>query len=86
MAKTKFLLQSKSENAQIYIRVSISKKVSLKKKTGFFINSTNWNETNFPKQTKPENKLLSTNLKKLETFVLENLNKDLANGTLIDAY
>ena len=86
MAKIKFLLQSKSENAQIYIRVSISQKVSLKKKTGFFINPKDWSETNFPKQTKPENKLLSTNLKKLETFVLENLNKDLANGTLIDAY
>ena len=86
MAKIKFLLQSKSENAQIYIRVSISQNVSLKKKTGFFINPKDWSETNFPKQTKPENKLLSTNLKKLETFVLENLNKDLANGTLIDAY
>jgi len=86
MAKIKFLLQSKSENAQIYIRVSISQKVSLKKKTGFSINPKDWSETNFPKQTKPENKLLSTNLKKLETFVLENLNKDLANGTLIDAY
>jgi integrase len=86
MAKIKFLLQSKSENAQIYIRVSISQKVSLKKKTGFFINPKDWSETNFPKQTKPENKVLSTNLKKLETFVLENLNKDLANGTLIDAY
>ena len=86
MAKIKFLLQSKSENAQIFIRVSISQKISLKKKTGFFINPKDWGETNFPKQTKPENKLLSTNLKKLETFVLENLNKDLANGTLIDAY
>lgn len=86
MAKIKFLLQSKSENAQIYIRVSISQKVSLKKKTGFPINPKDWGETNFPKQTKPENKLLSTNLKKLETFVLENLNKDLANGTLIDSF
>lgn len=86
MAKVKFLLQSKTENAQIYIRVSISQFVSLKKKTGFSINTKDWSETNFPKQTKPENKLLSANLKKLETFVLQNLNKDLANGTLIDSY
>lgn len=86
MAKVKFLLQSKTENAQIYIRVSISQFVSLKKKTGFSINTKDWSETNFPKQTKSENKLLSANLKKLETFVLQNLNKDLANGTLIDSY
>lgn len=86
MAKIKFLLQSKSENAQIYIRVSISQKVSLKKKTGFSINPKDWGESNLPKQTKPENKTLSNNLKKLEIFVLENLNKDLANGTLIDSF
>ncbi len=86
MAKVKFLLQSKSENSQIYIRLSISQFVSLKKKTGFTISPKDWSETNFPKQTKPENKVLSTNLKKLEIFVLENLNKDLAKNTLIDAY
>ena len=86
MAKIKFLLQSKSENAQIYIRVSISKTLSLKKKTGFSINPKDWGESNLPKQTKHENKILSNNLKKLEIFVLENLNKDLANGTLIDAF
>ncbi|MFE3866942.1 phage integrase SAM-like domain-containing protein [Flavobacterium sp. LS2P90] len=86
MAKIKFLLQSKSENSQIYIRVSISQYVSLKKKTGFSINPKDWSESNLPKQTKNENKTLSNNLKKLETFVLENLNKDLANSVLIDAY
>lgn len=87
MAKIKFLLQSKSDNSQIYIRVSISQKVSLKKKTGFTINSKDWSEaTGLPKQNNPENKKLSNNLKKLDPFILENLNKDLANSILIDAY
>ena len=87
MPKIKFLLQSKSDNSQIYIRVSISQKVSLKKKTGFTINSKDWSEaTGLPKQNNPENKKLSNNLKKLDPFVLENLNKDLANSVLIDAY
>lgn len=87
MAKIKFLLQSKSDNSQIYIRVSISQKVSLKKKTGFTINSKDWSEaTGLPKQNNPENKELSNNLKKLDPFVLENLNKDLADSVLIDAY
>ena len=87
MAKIKFLLQSKSENAQIYIRVSISQKVSIKKKTGFTINSKDWSETTgLPKQNNPENKKLSNNLKKLDPFVIGNLNNDLAGGILIDAY
>lgn len=87
MAKIKFLLQSKSENAQIYIRVSLSQKVSLKKKTGFTINPKDWSEaTGLPKQNNPENKKLSNNLKKLDPFVLENLNNDLANRVLIDSF
>ena len=87
MAKIKFLLQSKSENAQIYIRVSISQFVSLKKKTGFTINPKDWSATtDRPKQTNPENKNTHANLNKLETFIFDQLNKDLANGTLIDSF
>jgi integrase len=86
MAKIKFLLQSKSENSQIYIRVSISQKVSLKKKTGFTINPKDWSEaTGLPKQNNPENKKLSNNLKKLEPFILDNLNNDLGKSVLIDS-
>ncbi len=87
MAKIKFLLQSKSENAQIYIRVSISQFVSLKKKTGFTINPKDWSATtDRPKQNNSENKNTHANLNKLETFIFDQLNKDLANGTLIDSY
>ena len=87
MAKIKFLLQSKSENAQIYIRVSISQFVSLKKKTGFTINPKDWSTvTGRPKQNNPENKNIHANLNKLETFVFSQLNKDIGNGTLIDSY
>lgn len=87
MAKIKFLLQSKSENAQIYIRVSISQFVSLKKKTGFTINPKDWSATtDRPKQNNSENKNTHANLNKLETFIFDQLNKDLANGTLIDSF
>lgn len=87
MAKIKFLLQSKSENSQIYIRVSISQKVSLKKKTGFTINPKDWSDaTGLPKQNNPENKKLSNNLKKLDPFIIEKLNNDLANSVLIDSF
>ena len=87
MAKIKFLLQSKSENSQIYVRVSISQFVSIKKKTGFTINPKDWSATtDRPKQNNPENKITHANLNKLETFIFDELNKDLANGSLIDAY
>ncbi|EKT4548164.1 phage integrase SAM-like domain-containing protein [Flavobacterium psychrophilum] len=87
MAKIKFLLQSKSENSQIYIRVSISQFVSIKKKTGFSINAKDWSViTDRPKQNNPENKITHSSLNKLENFVFDNLNKDLAKGSLIDAY
>jgi hypothetical protein len=87
MAKVKFLVQSKSENSQIYIRVSISQFVSIKKKTGFTINAKDWSPTtDRPKQNNPQNKITHANLNKLETFIFDELNKDLANGSLIDTY
>ena len=45
-----------------------------------------WSETTgLPKQTNPENKILSSNLKKLDSFITKNLNTDLGNGILIDS-
>ena len=45
MATIKFLLQSKSEIANIYIRFSVDRKTVLKRKTGFTINQKYWSET-----------------------------------------
>jgi hypothetical protein len=39
----------------------------------------------FPIQNKTENKIIFNNLKKLESFIFDNLNTDLGNGVLIDA-
>ena len=44
MATIKFLLQSKTENSQIYIRVSSGRDLYLKKKTGLLINSKDWSK------------------------------------------
>jgi hypothetical protein len=92
MAKIKFLVQGKSENSQIYIRVSISQFVSFKKKTGFTINPKDWSPkvkdkgTDRPKQNNPENKIIHSSLNKLESFVFDNLNNHLAKGNLIDSF
>ena len=86
MATIKFLLQSKSENSQIYIRLSAGRDVYLKKKSGFMIDSKNWSEkTNFPKQNVAENKNLLSKLKKLENFVFDRYNLDLSKDVLIDS-
>jgi hypothetical protein len=92
MATIKFLVQSKSENSQIYIRLSISQFLSLKKKTGFTINPKDWSTktngkgTDRPKQNNPDNKIIHSSLNKLETWIFNNLNDDLSKGTLIDSY
>jgi integrase len=106
MATIKFLLQSKSENAQIYIRLSVSKTVSLKKKTSFSINPKDWSEPNqrpIPSNTKKRptgneelgkefdkhqkfKQNLHENLDKLESYIFQNLNKDLGSNILIDSF
>ncbi|MBN8643129.1 MAG: phage integrase SAM-like domain-containing protein [Flavobacteriales bacterium] len=87
MATIKFLLQSKSGNSQIYIRISLSRTVSIKRRTGFSIDYKDWSEaTSRPKQNNPENKNITNNLNKLETYVFDSLNNDLGNGKLIDGF
>ena len=87
MATIQFRLRSKAnKNVSIKIRVSIDRKNVYELNTGFSINPKDWSEKiNLPKQNQEDNKQLSNNLKKLETYVLSNLNKDLANGILIDS-
>lgn len=86
MATIKFLLQRKSENSQIHLRLSAGRDLDLKKKTGFIIDFKNWSEkTNFPKQTVAENKSLLSKLKKLENFVFDRYNLDLSKDVLIDS-
>lgn len=88
MATIQFRLRSQAnKNVSIKIRVSLSRSNVLELNTGFTVNPKDWSEkTNLPKQTTPENKTLSNNLKKLEQFILTNLNKNLSDGILIDKY
>ncbi|RTY89323.1 phage integrase SAM-like domain-containing protein [Flavobacterium sp. GT3R68] len=87
MATIQYRLRSKAnKNVSIKIRLSINRDNVFELNTGFTINPNNWSEPNgLPKQTLAENKRLSNNLKKLETFVLTNLNTDLGKSVLIDA-
>ena len=87
MASIQFRLRSKAnKNVAIKIRVSNGRSLSLETNTGFSIHPKDWSDKDLPKQNNPENKKLSNELKKLETFVLNNLNRDLSNNTLVDLY
>lgn len=81
MSKIKFILQGKSTNVQIYLRLSISKTVSFKRKTGYSIDFKEWSKsTGFPKPNNPFNKNLKIDLKRLEAFVEKELNESNAKG------
>lgn len=85
MASIKLSIQSKSDNAQIYLRLSISKGFYLKRKIGLSIKSKDWSSaTGLPKQNNPTNKNLTIKLKDLSNTVLKNLNEASAKGDEIN--
>lgn len=88
MATIQFRIRSQAnKNVSIKIYLSTGRGNLTEVNTGFTINPKDWSDTtNRPKQTTPENKVLSQNLKKLDSFVSSNLNADIGNGILIDRY
>nr|WP_321224792.1 phage integrase SAM-like domain-containing protein [uncultured Psychroserpens sp.] len=84
MATIKFQLQSKSKNAPIYLRLSLGRGKSLKRKTSLSINPDNWSlSTGLPKQNYADEKNLTSNLRKLGTFVLDEVNDSNSKGVEI---
>lgn len=76
MAKVKFILQSKTNPVNIYLRLSIDKRTSFKRKTGYVINPNSWNhDSGYPKQNDADRKTLKTNLQEMANFIEKNLNK-----------
>ena len=84
MATIKFLLQSKSDNAPIYLRLSVNRGLVIKRKTGLFINPKNWSDKGLPKQTTSINKNLSTELLDLSNDVIKKLNDANSRGVTIN--
>ena len=81
MATLKFLLQSKSETSNIYVRYSVNRKTILYRKTGFIINAKDWSEANNQPIQKDEiTKALKVKLDKLAIAINEKYNNANANG------
>lgn len=88
MATVKFRLRKvQKETYPILVRLVLGYRKEFQSKTGFYINPKNWkNETNLPIGNTAEIKDLRNDLKKLDTYIDNQLNKSLASGELIDKY
>ncbi|WP_299055346.1 phage integrase SAM-like domain-containing protein [uncultured Polaribacter sp.] len=84
MATIKYILQSKSNNAPIYLRLSLGRGKVFKRKTSLSIKPINWSDKGYPKQTTAENKNLASQLRGLNSFVLDQVNISETNGENID--
>jgi len=84
MATSKCLLQSKNDNANIYIQFSVNRKQIYKRKTGFLINPKDWSATKGePLQKSNELKALKSKLDKLSIFINDAYNEAVSYGTNI---
>lgn len=81
MAKIKFLLQSKSDTSNIYVRYSINRSTVLKRKTGFIISAKDWSvDKSQPKMGREDLKIIKSKLDKLATFINEAHNEGISKG------
>lgn len=81
MAKIKYLLQSKSETSNIYVRYSINRATVLKRKTGFVINAKDWSvDKAQPKTGREDLKIIKSKLDKLAIFINDAYNEGTSKG------
>ena len=87
MATINFRIRSNAnKNVSIYITLSQGRGNVLELNTRFSIHPKDWG-TGKPKQNNSTgNKQLTNSLKKLDTYISDNLNSDLSKGVLIDSY
>lgn len=85
MATIKCIIQSKNDNANIYLRLSIDRNNVFKRKTGYVINPDNWlAKKGQPKLIDESLKNLKTNLDKLCTRIEENYNAAISQSIEIN--
>ena len=85
MATIKFLLQSASETASIYVRLSISRNNVIKRKSGYFIDSKSWNkDKGMPKSKLEDPKSVKNKLEKLRSYLLIEYTNEFASGIKIN--
>jgi integrase len=84
MATVKYQILSESENAPIYLRLSVKRGLSPRAKTGLHISPKNWSTSNYPITNTAINKKLKSNLQKLENYILDEVNNANTKGEIIN--
>ncbi|AHW61783.1 hypothetical protein FH5T_08240 [Draconibacterium orientale] len=84
MATFKFLIQGKNNPTNIYVRLSLNKGKSIKRKTGYVINPSDWSTTGYPKQTDEDLKRFKNKLEQLKATLGTKLNEATGAGAEID--
>lgn len=86
MATIKFLLQSKNDPAHVYLRLSISKQGSFKRKSGYIIDPDRWSKAKgFPKgNNEAKYKKLKKDLEDLSDWVEDRFNEAVKNNEVIN--
>lgn len=86
MATVRFLIQTKKDNAPIYIRLRDGRKLDLKVKTSFIVNPIDWNASKErPRHTKTEMlSKLDEDLLDLKSDILKAYNQRIENNSNID--
>jgi integrase len=86
MATIKFLLQSQSEQSNIYVRLSIDRQNVYKRKTGFIIDSKNWSKIKgHPLLNDEDLKNQKNDLDKFKTELEKTYNDAVKQGLIINA-
>jgi len=84
MATIKYLLQGKTSQSEIYLRLSLNRKQVYKRKTGLSIDFKHWStDKGYPKQTVADNKKLTVDLRDLEVKIFKDVNDASTNGKII---
>jgi hypothetical protein len=85
MPTVRFFIQSKKSNTPVYCRLSVGRGTDLKRKTGFTVDSSNWNKINGrAKGRNAQGKSLNHRLAKLDEYILNSFNEAQSIGKRID--
>ncbi len=86
MANVHYRLRGTSDNESIYLQLSIDSKRRFEKRTGLAIPASSWSKaTKHPKQNSAASKQLTSKLRGLRTFLLDQVNTALAEGAIINS-
>lgn len=86
MATVNFEIRSRSENANIYVRVSIDRNRVFRRKSGYAINPQFWSvKKNEPKTTDPDSRILKNKLDDFKLKLTKVLNLALEQNVIIDS-